>query len=76
MVGGMQECDYLVVVDGELGDDIGRVFKGMSVSRAHGRTVLVGTMRDQAELQGVIQRISGLGLTLLSVSALDRERSN
>jgi hypothetical protein len=76
MVGGMQGCDYLVVVDGELGDDIGRVFEGMSVSRAYGRTVLVGTMRDQAELQGVIQRISGLGLTLLSVSALDRERSN
>jgi hypothetical protein len=72
----MQVCDYLVVVDGELGDDIGRVFEGMSVSRASGRTVLVGTMRDQAELQGVIQRISDLGLTLLSVSALDRERSN
>jgi hypothetical protein len=72
----MQVCDYLVVVDGELGDDIGRVFEGMSVTRANGRTVLVGTMRDQAELQGVIQRISDLGLTLLSVSALDRERSN
>ena len=72
----MQVCDYLVVVDGELGDDIGRVFEGMNVSRANGRTVLVGTMRDQAELQGVIQRISELGLTLLSVSALNRERSN
>jgi hypothetical protein len=33
-------------------------------------------MRHQAELQGVIQRISELGLTLLSVSALNRERSN
>ena len=71
----MQECDYRVVVDGELGDDVGRAFVGMSLSRENGRTVLAGTIRDQAQLQGVLQRISDLGLTLLSVSALADEAS-
>ena len=69
----MPECDYQLVVDGELGDEVGRAFGGMSLSRENGRTVLVGTMRDQAQLQGVLQRISDLGLTLLTVSALDAE---
>jgi len=68
-------CDYRVVVDGELSDDIAPAFEGMSLRREEGRTVLVGNMRDQAQLQGVLQRISDLGLTLLSVSALDDEPS-
>jgi hypothetical protein len=67
----MQNCHYRVVVNGELGDDIGRAFQGMILSRENGTTVLVGNMRDQAQLQGVLQRISDLGLTLLSVSTLD-----
>jgi hypothetical protein len=67
----MPACDYRVVVDGELSNDVERAFEGMSLSRETGRTVLVGTMRDQAQLQAVLQRISDLGLTLLSVRALD-----
>jgi polysaccharide deacetylase 2 family uncharacterized protein YibQ len=66
----MPVCDYRVVVDGELSDDVERAFEGMSLSRENGRTVLVGTMRDQAQLQAVLQRISDLGLTLVSVRAL------
>jgi hypothetical protein len=71
----MPACDYRVVVDGELSDDIGRAFEGMSLSRENGTTVLVGTMRDQAQLQAVLQRISDLGLTLLSVRALGDDPS-
>ena len=67
--------DYRLVVDGELSDDVGRAFEGMSLSCEHGTTVVVGTVRDQAQLQGLLQRISDLGLTLLSVSALDKDPS-
>jgi hypothetical protein len=67
----MPASDYRVVVDGELSNDVERAFEGMSLSRETGRTVLVGTMRDQAQLQAILQRISDLGLTLLSVRALD-----
>jgi hypothetical protein len=65
--------DYRVVVDGELSDEIGWSFEGMTLIRQNGTTVLVGSMRDQAQLQGLLQRISDLGLTLLSVSALGHE---
>ena len=43
----------------------------MSVRRDQGHTVLIGDVRDQAELQGLLQRIGELGLTLLSVAAVD-----
>jgi hypothetical protein len=71
----MPASDYRVVVDGELSNDVERAFEGMSLSRETGRTVLVGTMRDQAQLQAVLQRISDLGLTILSVRALDDDPS-
>jgi hypothetical protein len=71
----MPASDYRVVVDGELSNDVERAFEGMILSRETGRTVLVGTMRDQAQLQAVLQRISDLGLTLLSVRALDDDPS-
>lgn len=65
--------DYEVVVGGELSDDAARAFKGMTLERSHGNTVLVGRMRDQAELQGLLARISDLGLTLLSANTIDRQ---
>jgi hypothetical protein len=74
IVEGMPVRDYRLIVEGELSDDLGRAFEGMSLSREHGTTVLVGTIRDQPQLQGVLQRISDLGLTLLSVSELEREQ--
>jgi hypothetical protein len=43
----------------------------MSLTRVDGTTVLVGPVRDQAELQGFLQRVSDLGLTLLSATAVD-----
>jgi hypothetical protein len=72
----MPARDYRVVVDGELSDDIGRAFEGMSLSRENGTTVLVGAMCDQAQLQALLQRISDLGLTLLSVRALEDDPSS
>ena len=46
----------------------------MTLTRELGKTVLTGSVRDQAELQGLLQRVSDLGLTLLDATALD-ERS-
>jgi hypothetical protein len=40
----------------------------MMLTRRSGNTVLTGPVRDQAELQGLLQRVSDLGLTLLTVS--------
>jgi hypothetical protein len=63
--------EYQVVVSGELSDDAAPAFKGMRLERHEGTTILVGSIRDQAELQGLLTRITDLGLTLLSATSLD-----
>jgi hypothetical protein len=63
-------CDYRLIVEGELSDRI--AFEGMTVTHQNGNTVLTGPVRDQSELQGLLGRVSALGLTLLAVTALDR----
>lgn len=63
--------EYRLIVEGELSDNAGMAFAGMSLRREGGKTVLVGPVRDQAELQGLLQRVSDLGLTLLSATTDD-----
>ena len=65
--------EYSFIVEGELTDELGITFAGMTLTRAGGRTLLIGQVRDQAELQGLLQRISNLGLTLLSASTTDAD---
>ena len=67
---------YRLEVQGELSDQIGRLFEGMSLSYNQGNTVLVGLVRDQAQLHGLLQRVSDLGLTLLSVNAIEGGSAN
>jgi hypothetical protein len=61
--------EYQVVVSGELSDHTATVFNGMTLKRSEGNTILEGRIRDQAELQGLLTRISDLGLTLLSATS-------
>jgi hypothetical protein len=65
--------DYRLTLEGEIGHREGRAFEGMTVTRGNGTTVVVGPVRDQAELQGLLQRVSDLGLTLLSARAIDED---
>ena len=46
----------------------------MTLTRTAGKTVLEGPVRDQAELQGILQQVSALGLTLLSAAAIDEPK--
>jgi hypothetical protein len=66
---------YWLTVDGELGDHLASAFPGMTLSRGDGTTTLSGEMRDQAELQGVFQRVSDLGLTLLETKSAQSNRA-
>jgi hypothetical protein len=45
----------------------------MKLTREGGKTALVGRVRDQAELQALLRRVSDLGLTLLTVEAINAE---
>lgn len=66
----MPSREYRLVVDGELSDCMAPAFAGMTLTRDDGKTLLVGPVRDQAELQGLLRRVTDLGLTLLSATAL------
>ena len=68
----MESREYRLVVKGELSDRMQPAFEGMNLTRGDGTTTLTGTIRDQAELQGVLQRITDLGLTLLDLTAIDK----
>lgn len=60
---------YQFVVNGHLADHWRDWFDGLSVTcTPDGRTTLSGTIRDQAELHGVLKKISNLGLILISVN--------
>lgn len=65
-------ANYRIVVQGLLGDNCRRRFAGMriEVSRVDGeapRTVLVGPVRDQAELRGVLDALYGLHMPVIAV---------
>jgi hypothetical protein len=66
--------EYRLVVEGELSDNI-EVFEGTTLTREEGKMVLTMPIRDQAELQGLLQHVSALGLTLLEVTAVEAGRS-
>jgi hypothetical protein len=61
---------YRVVVRSELGERYASAFEGMLMETRDGRTILSGEVEDQPHLFGILQRLNGLGLQLLSVGAL------
>ena len=58
-----------------MSDQAVHAFDGMSLMRESGNTVLVGRVSDQPQLQGLLQRVSDLGLTLLSATLGEEEPS-
>jgi len=61
---------YRIVVRSELSDTYAVAFEGMEMEARDGDTVLTGRIIDQPQLYGILERINGLGLELLSVEAL------
>jgi hypothetical protein len=48
-------------------------FEGMEMDTKDGHTILTGEIIDQPHLFGILDRINGLGLQLLSVQALPED---
>ena len=61
---------YQLVIRGELDERFAYLFEGMHMERTEGTTVFAGSVRDQAMLHGLIERIEELGLELLSVQQI------
>ena len=61
------------MVRSELSDRYAEAFEGMDMESKDGRTILTGEVKDQPHLFGILQRIHGLGMELLSVQVLSEE---
>ena len=64
---------YRIVARSELSDRYASAFEGMRMETQDGRTILTGEVKDQPHLFGILDRINGLGMELLSVQALSEE---
>jgi len=65
---------YQIKIKGHLDDTLAGWFEDMAVSNLEeGAALLAGPLPDQAALQGLLKRISNLGLTLISVNSVSEE---
>jgi hypothetical protein len=64
---------YRIVVRSELSHKDAVAFEGMEMETQDGDTILTGEIIDQPHLFGILERINGLGLRLLSVEALPQD---
>ena len=61
---------YKIVVEGELTERFAEAFKGMTMKAESGQTIITGLVVDQSHLHGILDRVSSMGLPLVSVQAL------
>ena len=65
---------YQIKVKGHLDNTLSGRFDDLTITILEdGDNLLSGLLPDQAALQGVLKRISNLGLTLISVNAVPEE---
>ncbi len=72
----MRPATYRIVVQGVLSERWRDRLAGLTISTTRrpnevARTTLVGRIRDQAELNGVLDTLYGLHLPILSVETID-----
>ena len=66
---------YRIVIEGELGPRYASAFDGMTLRAHDGETEITGPIIDPSALQGLLERIAGLGLTLHSIAPLATENA-
>ena len=64
---------YRIVVRSELSARYAAAFEGMEMEMRCGQTILKGEVIDQPHLHGILDRINGLGLELLSVDCMSEK---
>ena len=63
----MESTRYRITVRGRLTERLGSAFEGLDLEPGTKQTALVGEIRDQSHLYGVLDLVRGLGLELVSV---------
>jgi hypothetical protein len=62
---------YRIVLRGRLSERFETAFEGMALEPGPNRTVLVGEVRDQAQLYGLLDRLRDFGIELVAVQPAD-----
>ena len=58
---------YRIVLRGRLANRFESAFDGMALEPGQDQTVLVGEIRDQAQLYGLLDRLRDFGIELVAV---------
>jgi len=64
---------YRIVLRGRLSKRFESAFEGMALESGPNRTVLVGDVRDQSHLYGLLDRLREFGIELVAVEQADSE---
>ena len=62
---------YRIVLRGWLSERFESAFDGMTLEYAANQTVLVGDVRDQAHLYGLLDQVRDFGIELLAIEPAD-----
>jgi len=65
--GAQWPARYEVEVDGVLDGRWSEWFEGLHIHNQGDQTILSGTLRDQSELHGVLDKVRDLGLSVITV---------
>ncbi len=71
----MEPTRYRISVRGRLTKRLGSAFEGMGLEAGRGQTFLVGEIRDQSHLYGVLDQIRNLGLELVSIEVVNDDET-
>ena len=63
----MRPTRYRIVLRGRLSERVATTFDGMALEPGPDQTVLVGDVRDQAHLYGLLDRLRDFGMELVAV---------
>ncbi|OBH60696.1 hypothetical protein [Mycobacterium sp. E2479] len=63
----MKPTAYQICVRGQLSERFGSALEGMRLQTGSAMTTFTGEVRDQSQLYGLLNRVSDLGLELVSV---------
>jgi len=58
---------YRIVLQGRLSERFESAFEGMALESGPNQTVLIGDVRDQAHLYGLLDRLRDFGIELVAV---------
>jgi hypothetical protein len=61
---------YRIVIRDELSERYAMAFEGLEMETKYGQTILTGEVKDQPHLHGILDRINGLGLKLVSAEEI------